>query len=198
MECRPFLQRSELLLLGTPGQALSRRHVVRLLPRWTESGESAGRSRKSQVGESQLQCWLPVPLDGSHFLLGGRSDELCVSALSHISTGNARHVVHFDGQHQQSADDERGVSLAAASAPGQAMGTGDAQRWRPEQPAVQPLCQRWPAGAVLSGARHRLDSPRPEGRRRFSRRTRRAQPRLYQYRHLQRRVAAPFQRARRR
>ena len=61
-----------------------------------------------------------------------------------------------------------------------------AKRWGKEtlaggglgQPAVQRLRQRGAADAVLRGAGHGLDAAGAEGRRRFGRRARRAQPRL--------------------
>ncbi len=47
-----------------------------------------------------------------------------------------------------------------------------------EQPAVQRLREGRSADAVLRGAEHGLDAPRAEGRLRFGRRARRAQPRV--------------------
>ena len=47
----PLLQRPQLLREQGPGAAVSRRHVVRLLPRRAEPDQSAGRSREPEVGE---------------------------------------------------------------------------------------------------------------------------------------------------
>ena len=51
---RALLHRSELLQPQGPGAAVPRRHVVRLLPRRPEPGESARRSGASRVREPQL------------------------------------------------------------------------------------------------------------------------------------------------
>ena len=64
-----LLHRSELLQRQEPGQALSRRHVLRLLPRRAEPDQAAGRSREPEVGEPQLQRRRAVLLGRSHLRL---------------------------------------------------------------------------------------------------------------------------------
>ena len=89
--------------------------------------------------------------------------------------------------------------LGPAHGAGQALGQGDARRRRARQQAVQRLrAGGRSAGAVLRGAGDGLDAARAEGRLRFGRRARRAQPRLPQHRAVQRGVAAPLPAAHRR
>ena len=57
----PLLQRPQLLREQGPGAAVSRRHVVRLLPRRAEPDQSAGRSREPEVGEPDLEPRGAVP-----------------------------------------------------------------------------------------------------------------------------------------
>ena len=56
-----------------------------------------------------------------------RSEHVRVPAVSHVAPRLARHLAHLDRQHQQSADDERGLSPRPAAAAGEAMGS--VRRW---------------------------------------------------------------------
>ena len=79
------------------------------------------------------------------------------------------------------------------------LGQGDAGRRRARQQAVQRLrSTERTRCAVLRAAEHDLDAARAEGRLRFGRRARRAQPRVPQHRPLQRGVAAALPPAHRR
>ena len=67
-----LLQRSHLLPLKRSGEAVPRRHVLRLLPRRADSDTSAGRSRASRMGKPQLERRRPVFLDRPHLFVGSR------------------------------------------------------------------------------------------------------------------------------
>ena len=64
-----------------------------------------------EVGEPQLERRRAVLLDRSHFRLGSRRDQLPLSAVPHLAARLARYVARLHRQHQQSADDERGLHL---------------------------------------------------------------------------------------
>ncbi len=96
-----------------PRQALSRGHVVRSLPRRPQSDQSAGRSEQSGVGQLELERRRPVFLGRSDLFPGGGFRELRLSAASQLAARLARHLVRLHRQHQQPADDERGVSARA-------------------------------------------------------------------------------------
>ena len=77
-----------------------------------ESGEAAGRSGEPGVGESQLERRRAVLLVGPHLRLAGhdqRAQSFFYQALRTSLPGHARHLARLDRQHQQPADDERGV-----------------------------------------------------------------------------------------
>ena len=170
------------------GSATSvRTRSTRRRTRTTRSGRTSARtSARSTSGSTGSSTGTPITTD-------------FVFQLFHTSRpGLARHLADLDRQHQQSADDERGLPAGAAAGAGEAVGEGNARRRRARQPAVQRFRERRAADAVLRGAGHGLDAARAEGWRRFGRRARRAQPRLHQHRHVQRRVAAALQRAGRR
>ncbi len=131
--CESLLHRQKLLQLEQVDQAVSRRHVVRVLPYRPEPGETAGGPGKPHVGEPQLERRGAVLLDRSDFLLEQRSDRLRVPALSHVAPRFARHFAGLDRQHQQPEDDERRLSSAAAASAGEAVGQGEAERRRAEQ-----------------------------------------------------------------
>ena len=148
-----------------PGEAIPRRHVVRLLPcrpepdsirRRTRSTRS-GKTSSSNVGAQyfwvdRIFIWEPDP---SSF----------VYQLFHTSRPGALDTsLVSTRQHQQPADDERDLQSRPAARPGTALGQGDAGRRRPEQQAVQRLRhRRAPLDAHSSSRR------RPSGRRACSR-----------------------------
>ncbi len=124
--------------------------------------------------------------------------KLRVSAVSRLAAGLARHVIRLHRQHQQSADDERGVSARSAAASREALGQGNAQGRQPRQPPVQRLPERGPLAQLFQRPDIGLDAARAEGWLRFGRRHGRAEPRLPEHRHVQRRMADALQPARRR
>ena len=77
-----YLRRSQLLQRQEPGAALSRRHVVRLLPRRAESDEAACRPGESEVGEPELERRRAVFLDRPHLRLGVGRQQLSRSSSS--------------------------------------------------------------------------------------------------------------------
>jgi hypothetical protein len=117
----------------------------------------------------------------------------------HVSRpGTLGHLARVDGQHQQSRT-MNAVLPRRAHGAGEEVGQGDALRRRPQEQAVQ----RFSAGersadGVLRGAEHDANAACVEGRVRFGRRARGAQPRLHQYRRVQRGVAPAFPSAARR
>ena len=166
-----------------------------VLPRRPESGEAAEGSREAGVGQSQLECRRPVLLVGSRFRLESddEREELSVSGAPHVAAGNTRYVACLNRQHQQPADDERGVLPGPADDAGEEVGQGDAQRRRPRQQAVQRIRSSVrPARAVLHAAVDDVDAASAERRIGFRRRTRGAQSRVSEHRTLQRRVAVAF------
>ena len=80
-----------------------------------------------EVGESQLECRRAVFLGRSHLRLGARRHEFRVPAVPHLPARHARHVVHLDRQHQQPADDERGVSSCCRGCSKRS--AGERRRW---------------------------------------------------------------------
>ena len=99
-----------------------------LLSRRPESGQAAGRSRESAVGEPELERRRAVFLGRSHLQLAGRREqaELLLPAVPHVAARRARHVARLDRQHQQPADDERGLLPRAAD--GRRPGSGARKR----------------------------------------------------------------------
>ena len=190
---RALLQRSGLLRVQRSREAVSGRHVVRLLPRRSESRQAARRPGEPGVGEPQFQRRCAVLVGGSHLRLEGRegSRQLFLPAVPQLAPRHARHVDRVDRQHQQPADDERGLLSGPPDGPGEEVGPRDDCGWRSRQPAVQRLRSPiGPARAVLRGTCHDVDPARPQGRIGFRRRSRGAEPRLHQHRPVQRGVAA--------
>ena len=159
-----LLHRSRVLQLEHAGAVAPRRHVVRLLPRRSEPDEAARRSGEPEVGEPQLQRRGAVLLGRPDLRLERGSARPSSSSCFTPRARVARHLADLDRQHQQPADDERGLPAAAAAAAGEAVGQGNARRRRPRQPAVQRLRERGTADAVLRGAGHGLDAARAQGR----------------------------------
>ena len=181
-----------------PGAAVPRRHVVRVLPRRPESDQAARRSREPEVGEPQLERRRAVLLVGPHLQLAGRRrtrQSFFYQALHTSRPGHARHLARLDRQHQQPADDERGLLPAAR---GWRRRSSGARRRSPAAGSTTSSsttsCRRPIRWRSSSRRRHDVDAARAEGRLRFGRRARRAQPRLPQHRPLQRGVAAPLPR----
>ena len=196
-DSRTLLPRPGLLRAPRPGEAVPRRHVVRVLPRRPEPGQAAGRPREPEVGEPQLERRRAVLLVGPHLRLEGPTPTARASCTSaaHVAAGHARHLARLDRQHQQPAHDERGLPPRAAHGPGEEVGQGAPGRRRARQQAVQRLrAAERSAVAVLPGAGHDLDAARAQGRLGLGRRARRAEPRLPQHRPVQRRMAAPLPR----
>ena len=79
-----LLQRPELLQRQGPGAAVSRRHVVRLLPCRAEPDQSAGRSGKSEVGESEFDRRRAVLLGRPALRLERGPTQLHLPAVSHL------------------------------------------------------------------------------------------------------------------
>ena len=117
-------------------------------------------------------------------------------ALPHVPPGHARHVARLERQHQQPAHHERDLLARRAARSSQAVRQGNAGRRLVEQQAVQ----RLPGNRRARGstaARHGAVAARAQGRRRLGGSARRAEPRLPQHRHGERRVDAPFHAAHR-
>ena len=76
--------------------------------------------------------------------------ELRLPAVPLVAARIARHLVRLDRQHQQPADDERGLRAAAAAAARPALGPGNAGRRRPRQQAVQRLREGGPLAALFA------------------------------------------------
>ncbi len=102
--------------------------VVRLLPRRPEPDQAAGGSRESEVGEPELERRRAVLLVGPHLRLARpeEREQPFLSGAPCLATGHARHVARLDRQHQQPADDERGLLPGAAHGAGEEMGQGNA------------------------------------------------------------------------
>ena len=79
---------------------------------------------QSEVGESQLQRRRAVFLDRPHLRIGtATTTSNFVFQLFHTSRpGHARYFVRLDRQHQQPADDERGLSARTAARAGASAG----------------------------------------------------------------------------
>ena len=121
--------------------------------------------------------------------------QLRLPAVPHLAAGHARHLAGLDRQHQQPAHDERG--LRARRRGWTWPSAGARRRWpaaNSNNKQFNDFVQPRAADAVLPAAGHGLDAARAEGRLRFGRRARRAQPRLPQHRPVQRGVAAALQR----
>ena len=150
---------------------------------------------------SELERRRAVFLVGPRLQLAGRSErrQHLLSGAARVAARHARHLARLDRQHQQPADDERGVLPRSANGAGEAVGEGDDGRRRAAQQAVQRVraAGRSPR-AVLHPAEHDVDAARAEGRLRLGRRARRAQPRLHQHRRVQRGMAPALPRAARR
>ena len=182
--------------------AVPRRHVVRVLPRRAEPDQAAGRSREPRVGEPQLERRRAVLLVGPRLQLAAattNAQSFFYQALhtsrpgtldtSLVSTDNINNPRTMNAVYY----------LRPRMVEAQALGQGDARRRRAEQQAVQRLrAAGRSAGAVLRSAGHDVDAARAEGRLRFGRRARRAEPRLPQHRPVQRGVAAALPAAGRR
>ena len=91
------------------------------------------------LGESQLERRRAVLLVGPRLRLEGdhEREELLLPVAAHLAARHARHLARLDRQHQQPADDERGLLPRPAHGAGQALGQGDDRRRRPRQQAVQ-------------------------------------------------------------
>ena len=195
VERRALLQRPRLLRRPRPREAVPRRHVVRVLPRRAEPGAAAEGCGEPGVVRAQLERRRAVLVGGSHLQLAShrQQGQLLLPAAAHVTPRLARHLAGLERQHQQPADDERGLHAEAASRAVEALAQGDPLGREPRQQAVQRLRACRPsAGAVLREAQRRLHAARAEGRLRFSGSARRAQPRVPQHRPLQRGVAAAF------
>src|SRR6516164_8206106 len=198
MECRTLLQRPELLLVEGSGPAVPGRDVLRVLSRWTEPGKTAGEPRSSAMGEPQLHRRGAVFLGRPHFCVECRSVEFSVPGAPYRPSGLVGHLAGFERQHQQPAHDERRLQSLAAVGSGQTLRAGDLGSGQSGEQAVQRFRQPGTADPVLSAAEYSVDPACAERRCRFGRRARRTEPRLCEYRSIQRRVAAPFQPDRRR
>ena len=126
LERRSFLQRSGVLLGQGSRPPVPRRHVVRVLPRRSQSDQASGGSREPEMGEPELERRRPVLLVGSGVQLARRGERAqpLLPGAARLASRDARHVARVHRQHQQSADDERGVPAAAADAADEALGPG--------------------------------------------------------------------------
>ncbi len=134
------LHRSELLQRPEAASALPRRHVLRLLPCRAEPGASAGRCRP-------IRNWpISAPRVGAQYMWVDRlfiyrrqSGQLHLPAGAHLPAGRDGHLAGLDRQHQQSADDERGLQPRATASSRRCAGA--ARRWpaAAQQQAVQRL-----------------------------------------------------------
>ena len=110
------------------GAAVPRRHVVRLLPRRAESDQSAGGSRTTRSGRTSAPMSARSTSGSTGSSTGTPIATDFVFQLFHTSRpGLARHLADLDRQHQQSADDERGLPAAAAA--GCRASAGARKRW---------------------------------------------------------------------
>ena len=188
-----LLQRPQLLLVKGPGPALPRRHVLRLLPCQRQPGEAAGQSRGPAMGKFELDRRRPIFLGRPHSCLERRSVEFPVPGLAHRAAGVVGHFAGVERQHQQPADDERGLQSVAAAPDGEAPGAGNPRPGQSREQAIQRLCHSRPADPVLSAAEYGMDPACAEGRLRFGRRAWRIEPGLSEYRPVQRGMVAPLQ-----
>ena len=122
-----LLHRQDLLQRCEAGEAVPRRHVVRLLPRRAESVQSAGRSGEPDLGESEQQSRRAVLLDRAHLHVRPGSGQLHLAALPHLASRRARHVAGLLRPDQQSAHDERDLQPRRAS--GDRTEVGTASNW---------------------------------------------------------------------
>src|ERR1041384_5594025 len=99
---------------------------MRLLPRWSRSGKTAGRSRASEMGKPQQQRRRTVLLDRSNLRLARRREKLRSSNVPHLTTRLTRYLIGLDGQHQQSSHDERYLQPWTTSRTGKALWKRDA------------------------------------------------------------------------
>ena len=160
----------------------------RPIPRTRSGRTSARTSARSTSGGTASSTGRATP-----------TAQLPLPGAPHLAARHARHLARLDRQHQQPADDERGLLPRPAHGPGEALGQGDDRRRRARQQAVQRLRAAGdPLAAVLRDAGHDVDAARAQGRLRFGRRARRAQPRLPEHRPVQRGVAAALPAADRR
>ena len=130
LELRAVLQRSGVLLRSRPRPAVSRRHVVRAsatsgpnpIRPPADAEARAGRTSARIVG-AQYFWWDRV------FNWHGDEErrQRVLSGAARLAARHARHLARLDRQHQQPADDERGVLAAAAHGPGE--GSGARRRW---------------------------------------------------------------------
>src|SRR5271170_635980 len=95
-----LLHRSVLLLQQEAGPALSRWHVLWILPRRAESRQAARRPGKSQIRESKLQRRRPVLLGRQNSRVEPGHEQLSAPALSYFEARNARHLANLFRQHQ--------------------------------------------------------------------------------------------------
>ena len=150
-----LLRRPRLFQRPHPHQAVSRRHVLRLLPRRAEPDQSAGRSRQSAVRQPQL--------DGRRAIYVGRpavhgraqQGELHVPAGADLSPRRDGHLAGLHRQHQQPAHHERGLQPQGPPGDGQAHRPRGAEWRREEQQAVQRIRRLRISDPVLQEARTR-------------------------------------------
>ena len=170
---RQFLQRQE------PGAALSRRHVLRLLPCRAEPDQSAGRSREPELGEPELNRGAQYFWVDRIFVWKPRRPTNFIFQLFHTSRpGRDGYLARLHRQHQQPAHDERGLQPRRAA--------GDRQALGKEKIAGGELNNKQFNDSSADAGRstqffergHGVDAARAEGRRRLGRRAGRAQPRL--------------------
>src|SRR6185503_5973543 len=90
--CESLLYGPRVLQLEQAGAAVPRGHVVRLLPRRSESNESARGPGEPEVGEPELQRRGAVFLGRPDLRLERRSLDVRLPVVSHLTPGLARHI----------------------------------------------------------------------------------------------------------
>ena len=91
--------------------AVPRRHVVRVLPRRPESDQAAGRSRTTPSGPTSARTSARSTSGSTGSSTRRPTSRTSPSSCSTRRGRVARHLVRLDRQHQQPADDERGVLI---------------------------------------------------------------------------------------
>ena len=136
-----LLHRPQLLQPQGPRAAVSRRHVLRLLPYRPEPDQPAGRSCASGLEKPELHRRRAIHVGGPRVRLLGEPGQLPVPVGPHLPAGQHGHLAGLDRQHQQPAHDERDLQSRRAHGAGAALGQGDAGRRRAQQQAAERLRQ---------------------------------------------------------
>ena len=110
-----LLLRSRLLQRPQPHQAVSRRHVLRLLPRRAEPDQSAGRSLQPAVRQPQLDGRRAIYVGGPAVPGRAQQGQLHVPAGADLSPRRDGHLAGLHRQHQQPAHHERGLQPEGAA-----------------------------------------------------------------------------------